>query len=92
MLKRLQKKGQKGMNKTLNQLLVGIVVVFAIVYVGGDIFDEVSKFGENETTTDNGTVVETEEKYQDVPAWIGALFMVLIGMGFVFYVWRTWKN
>jgi len=69
----LQKKGQAGLTGKMNALIGGVIVIFLVVALAPEIFDQLDVLSQSTTT----------------PAWVPTVLFVVAGAGIVFLVYRS---
>ncbi len=74
-IKELQEKGQAGLNRKMTGLIGAVIVIFLVVALAPEIFDE----------------LEALDTSTSVPGWIYTVLVVIVGAGIVFLVWRTFN-
>lgn len=70
-----QKKGQAGLNAKMTGLIGAVIVIFLVVALAPEIFEQLGVLDAN----------------QDTPAWVSTVMVVIVGAGLVFLVWRTFQ-
>ena len=74
-IKELQEKGQAGLNNKMTGLIGAVIVIFLVVALAPEIFDQ----------------LEVLDTSLTVPGWIYTVLVVIVGAGLVFLVWRTFN-
>jgi len=75
-LKSMQKKGQAGLNSKMTALIGAVIVIFLVVALAPEMFEQLGVLEAN----------------VDTPGWVPVVMYVIVGAGLVFLVWRTFNN